>query len=109
MKLAKDSPVGAPVVKDFKIDIKGVTTAADVKKGIISSVEMTVPETVVTALENTEYEEKIKNAPKLVNGHTEARFKRGGNATTEGVDISSLIDGVNDQLKERKGACSVAQ
>ncbi len=109
VKLAKDSTTGAPVVKDFKIDIKGVTTATKVKKGIISSVEITVPETVVTALASTEYEEKIKGAPKLVNGHTEAEFEREGNATTEGVDISSLIDGANDRLKERKGACSVAQ
>jgi hypothetical protein len=68
-----------------------------------------VPQTVVTALENTEYEEEIKNSPRLSNGHTEAEYERQKSATTEGVDLSSLIDGTNDQLKERIGACSVAK
>ena len=109
MKLTRDSTTGAPVVKDFKIDIEGVTTASDVKKGIIRFVKIKVPETVVTALAETEYEEEIKDKPKLAGGHTEAEYERQKGATAEGVDIWSLFDGgANDQLKERKGACSVA-
>ena len=36
VKLDKDSTTAAPVVKDFKIDITGVTTAADVKRGTVT-------------------------------------------------------------------------
>jgi len=107
VKLDKDSTTGTPVVKDFKIDITGVTTAADVKKGTVTSVEVTIPETMVTALADTTYEEKIKDKPEVLGGHTKAEFKRDKDALTEGVDITSLSDGFNDQLKERKGSCTV--
>ena len=36
VELDKDSTTAAPVVKDFKIDITGVTTAADVKSGTVT-------------------------------------------------------------------------
>lgn len=107
VKLGKDSTTAAPVVRDFKIKIKGETTVPDVKKGTVTSVVIEVPETVVIALAGTEYEEKIKGKPEVLNGHTEAEFDRESDAVVEGVDISSLQDGFNDQLKERKGACTV--
>ncbi len=107
VKLDKESTTGTPVVKGFKIDITGVTTAADVKKGTVASVEVTIPETTVTALAGTVYDEKIKEKPEVLGGHTEAEFERTENAVTEGVDITTLSDGFNDQLKERKGSCSV--
>jgi len=108
VKLTRDPTTGVPVVKDFKIDITGVTEAADVNEGIISFVKIVVPKTVVTALGGTEYEEEIKDEPNLAGGHTEAEYERQIGATPGGVDISRLMDGVNNQLKERKGACSVA-
>ncbi|MCH8959770.1 MAG: T9SS type A sorting domain-containing protein, partial [Bacteroidetes bacterium] len=108
VKLDKTSTTAAPVVKDFKIDIEGVTTALDVKKGTVTSVEVTIPATTITALATTEYEEKLKNDPAVLGGHTEAEFKRAKNAVTEGVDIASLSDGFNDELKERKGSCSIS-
>jgi len=108
VKLDKNSTTAAPVVKDFKIDITGVTTAADVKKGTVTSVEVTIPATRVTALATTDYKEKLKHKPKVLGGHTEAEFKRAKNAVTEGVDLASLSDGFNDQLKERKGPFSIS-
>ncbi len=106
VKLDKESTTDEPLVKDFKLKIKGATSAPDVKKGTVTSVVIDVPETVITALEGTEYEEKIKDGPEILSGHTEAEFKR-EDAGTEWVDISSLLDGFNDELKERKGACIV--
>ncbi|MCH8871177.1 HYR domain-containing protein, partial [candidate division KSB1 bacterium] len=108
VKLDKNSTTAAPVVKDFKIDITGVTTAADVKKGTVTSVVVTIPATTVTALATTDYDEELKHKPEVLGGHTEAEFKRAKNAVTEGVDIASLSDGFNDQLKERKGPCSIS-
>ena len=35
VKLDKDSTTGAPVVKDFKIDLRTDTPIADVKKGLL--------------------------------------------------------------------------
>ncbi|MCH6559422.1 T9SS type A sorting domain-containing protein [candidate division KSB1 bacterium] len=108
VKLDKSSTTAAPVVKDFKIDITGVTTALDVKKGTVASVVVTIPATTVTALATTDYDEELKDKPEVLGGHTEAEFKRAKNAVTEGVDIASLSDGFNDQLKERKGPCSIS-
>jgi hypothetical protein len=107
VKLDKESTTDDPLVKDFKLKIKGATSAPDVKKGTVTSVIIDVPETVITALGGTEYEEKIKDGPEVLSGHTKAEFKREKDAGTEGVDISSLLDGFNDELKERKGACIV--
>ncbi len=107
VKLDKDGTTASPLVKDFKLKIKGVTTAPDVKKGYVNSVVIDVPETVVTAIAGAEYEEKIKAKPEVLSGHTEAEFERESGAETEGVGISSLHDGNNDQLKERKGACVI--
>ena len=107
VKLDKDGTTAFPLVKDFKLEIKGVTTATDVKKGYISSVTIDVPQTVVTAIAGAQYEEKIKDNPVVLSGHTEAEFERESGAETEGVGISSLHDGNNDQLKERKGACVI--
>jgi hypothetical protein len=107
VKLDKESTTDDPLVKDFKLKIKGATSAPDVKKGTVTSVVIDVPETVITALGGTEYEEKIKDGPEVLSGHTKAEFKREKDAGTEGVDISSLLDGFNDELKERKGACIV--
>ena len=107
VKLDKESTTDDPLVKDFKLKIKGATSAPDVKKGTVTSVVIDVPETVITALGGTEYEEKIKDKPEVLGGHTEAKFNRESDAVVEGVDISSLVDGANDQLKERKGACMV--
>ena len=108
VKLDNDPTTGALVVKDFKIDITGVTSSADVEKGTVASVEVTIPATRVTALATTEYEEKIKDKPEVLNGHTKAEFKRAKDAVTEGVDIASLSDGFNDQLTERKGPSTIA-
>ncbi len=109
VKLDKDSTTGFPLVKDFKLKFKSVTTAPDVKKGYVvsSSVIIDVPETVVTANAGAEYEEKIRNKPEVLLGHIEAEYERESGAETEGVDILSLLDGNNDQLKERKGPCVV--
>ena len=103
VKLDKESTTDDPLVKDFKLKIKGATSAPDVKKGTVTSVVIDVPETVITALGGTEYEEKIKDKPEVLGGHTEAKFNRESDAVVEGVDISRLVDGANDQLKERKG------
>jgi hypothetical protein len=108
VKLDKNSTTAAPLVKDFKIDITGVTTAADVKKGTVASVMVTIPATTVTALATTGYNEKINHKPEVLDGHTKAEFKRAKDAGAEGVDIASLSDGSNDQLKERIGPCSIS-
>lgn len=50
----------------------------------------------------------MKAKPELVLGHTEAEFDR-SEGDPEGVDIASLNDGNNNELKERKGACVVGQ
>ncbi|MCH8956849.1 T9SS type A sorting domain-containing protein, partial [candidate division KSB1 bacterium] len=60
------------------------------------------------ALAATDYKEELKNKPEVLGGHTEAEFKRAKNALTQGADIASLSDGFNDQLKERKGPCSIS-
>jgi hypothetical protein len=108
VKLDENSTTAAPLVKDFKIDITGVTTAADVKKGTVASVIVTIPATTVTALATTGYNEKIDHKPEVLDGHTKAEFKRTKDDRTEGVDIASLSDGFNGQLKERIGPCSIS-
>ena len=107
VKLDQDSTTVSPIVREFKLKLKAETTIPDIKKGIVSSVTVDVPETVVTALAGTEYEEKVKAKPELVSGHTEAEFERDEGAVSEGVNISSLLDGFNNQLKERKGPVTI--
>jgi len=106
VKLDRDSMTADPIVRDFKLKLKAETTVADIKKGIVSSVVVHVPQTVIKALLGNEYDEKVKNKPEILLGHTEAEFDH-NKGDPDGVDISSLNDGSNDQLKERKGACSV--
>ena len=55
----------------------------------MTSVVVEVPATTVTALAGTAYEEKIKDKPEVLGGHTEAEFDRAKDATIEGVDSSS--------------------
>jgi len=109
VKVDQDSLMGAPVVRDFKLKIKAVTGIPDIKKGVASSVTVNVPETVVTALGGTEYEEKVKDKPEILLGHTEAEFDRADGAMSEGIDITTLLDGSNDQLTERVGSCEVSR
>lgn len=105
--LDREGTTASPIVRDFKLDIKGVASTPDVQEGIVTSVEVYVPETLITALAGVEYEVKIKDNPEVLGGHIEAEFERAAGAVTEGADISSLLDGNNDQLIERKGACMV--
>jgi len=107
VKLDQDSSTSSPIVREFKLKLRAATAIPDIKKGIVNSVTVDVPQTVVTANGGTEYEEKVKDKPELVSGHTEAEFDREEGAVSEGVDIASLSDGVNDELKERKGSCEV--
>lgn len=107
VKLDQDSTTVSPIVREFKLKLKAETTIPDIKKGIVSSVTVDVPQTVVTAQGGTEYEEKVKAKPELVSGHTGAEFERDEGAVSEGVDISSLLDGFNNQLKERKGPVTI--
>ncbi len=106
VKLAADSTTGAPILKHFKLEIEGMTSAVDVNKGTVSSVVVEVPATVITALAGVEYEEKIKDKPLVLGGHTEAESKLDKGVSVL-ADISTLVDGNNDQLKERKGACDI--
>jgi hypothetical protein len=108
VKLDRDSTVGMPMVREFKLKIKVETLIPDIKIGFVTSVIVDVPETIVTALAETEYEEKVKDKPETLGGHTEAEYDRADGAVTDGVDIASLADGKNDQLKERKGSCVVS-
>ena len=107
VKLEKHSTPAAPIVKDFKIKIIGTTAAREIKQGSVSSVVLWAPETVVKAISGSEYQEKIKNSPAVLFGHTAAEYDRDADAPTEGIDIQSLLDGSNDLLKERKGPCAV--
>lgn len=107
VELDENSTLATPVVEEFELKIIGATLAPDVKKGTVTSIVVDVPETVVTALAGIEYEEEIEEKPQVLQGHTEAEFEMEEDATTEGVDISTLIDGNNDLLEEREGPCSV--
>jgi len=108
VKLDSNSTTGSPIVREFKLKLKGATAIADVKNGLIASVIIDVPQTIVTALATIEYKEKVKDKPKILNGHTEAEFDWNENDPL-GVDIGSLTDGSNEQLKERIGSCTVAE
>ncbi len=105
LQLAKSSTVATPVVKDFRLVLSAITEMANVKKGLAGSVVVRVPATVVTALGSTVYDEESKDGPAVLGGHTEAEFDSEGGLI--GVDISSLLDGSNDNLHQRKGACVV--
>lgn len=107
VKLSEESTLTNPIVEEFKLKIKGATVAPDTKKGTVTSVLIEVPKTSVTALVGTAFEEKIEEEPIVLSGEIEAEFERESDATVEGVDISSLYDGFNDQLHEREGSCTV--
>jgi len=107
VKLDRNSTTGNPIVRDFKLKIKAATSIPDIKKGIVYGVTVDVPETVVKAQAGTEYEEKVKDKPEFLSGHTAAEYEREDGAVPEGVDITTL-DGNNDLLKERVGSCDVS-
>lgn len=104
IKLDED---GTTAVKQFKLKIRGTTDSPNVCRGTVSSVIVDAPQTVVTALAGTEYDEKMKDNPEILSGHIEAEFEREPGAGIEGIDISSLLDGNNDKLKVRKGPCVI--
>ncbi len=109
VRLDKDGTTGAPIVKEFKLKIKGETSAPDTKKSFVNSVTVNVPETVVTAIAGVEYEEKIKANPHVLSGQIKAKYERESGAETEDIATSSLLDGNNNQLTVRKGACIVEE
>ena len=107
VKLDQGGTTGSPVVKAFKLKINGVTDSPNVCKTHVNSVVIDAPQTVVTAIAGTEYDEKVKVNPVVLSGHTEAVFEREPGAGIEGVDISSLLDDNNDKLRVRKGPCAI--
>jgi hypothetical protein len=109
LELDKDSTAGTPIIKAFKVVIRGETDAPDISKGTASLVSVDVPETVVIVREGTSFEEEIKEKPEATSGHTEAEHERDKGALTEAVDISPLDDGNNEELTERKGKAVVTE
>ncbi len=109
VELDEDSTASVPIVKEFELKLKAATNLPDVKKGFISSVIVDIPATTVFAVGGTSYEEETDEDPVLLGGHIEAEYEREENATVEGVLISSLLDGHNDQLKEREGPCTITE
>jgi hypothetical protein len=109
VELDEDSTASAPVVKEFELKLKASTNLPDVKKGFISSVIVDIPATTVFAVSGTSYEEETDEDPVLLGGHIEAEYEREENTTVEGVLINSLLDGHNDQLKEREGPCTITE
>ncbi len=98
-----------PLIKEFKLKLTGNSSIPELGKGWVTSLLIEVPETRIIANEYTEYIEKIEDNPAVLGGHTDAEFEREPGALTEGVDISLLNDGNNDQLNERKGPCVVGE
>lgn len=107
VKLDDADASGRPTVKDFKLEMLASSGMAEIKKGTVSSVQVSVPATRITAHVGVPYEEKIKSGPKETLGHTEAEHDREGSNSPAAADLSSLHDGFNDRLYERKGACQV--
>jgi len=107
VELDDASTTANPIVKEFKVEIKGATTAAEIKKGTITSVKVDVPSTSVLALDGVEYEEEIETHPEILGGHTAAEYEGDDDSLVIGLDLSGLDDGFNNQLKEREGPCSV--
>ena len=66
IKLDRAGTVDQPVVRDFKLKLKGETTIADMKKGIVFNVTVDVPQTIVTSKVGIEYEEKMKDKPEIL-------------------------------------------
>jgi hypothetical protein len=109
VKLDRDSSTEEPIVRDFKIKIIGATTADKSDRGSVHSVLLWAPETVVTAISGTEYKEKFRRTPYVLDGHTKAKYHRRRIDASEGIDIRSLLDGSNDHLKKRTGPCTVPE
>ena len=104
VKLDKSSSTLAPIVKEFKLVLEAETSIPDVKKGNVGMVIVTTPGSTAIAVDGTEFEEKIKDTPAVLNGHTRAMHDEG----MVGEIIPALQDGFNHNLKERKGPCSVS-
>ena len=102
----KSSSTLAPIVKDFKLELEleAETIILDVSKGTVGMVVVTAPGTTAIAVDGTEYVEKIKDTPAVLNGHTQAVHEEG----MVGEIILLRQDGFNENLKERKGPCSVS-
>ena len=107
VSLDKSSSLINPVVKRFKLKIKGSTAATRVKRGTVSSVTVHVPATTVTIKAGSSFEGNIKDEPIILSGHTKAEYETDENAVTSNIDISTLLDGNNDRLEERKGICLI--
>lgn len=107
VELSPRSTTTNPVVKEFEIEISGATTAPDVKKGIVNAVSVFVPRSVVRVHPGTEFEEERSHESGGEARTIEAEFERESHATVEGVDASPLLDGANNLLHERVGACIV--
>jgi hypothetical protein len=104
VKLDKSSSTVAPIVKDFKLELVTESTILEVGKGTVGMVVVTAPGSAVIAVDGTEYLEKIKSSPEALNGHTQAAHEEG----MVGEIILLQQDGFNDDLRERKGPCSVS-
>jgi hypothetical protein len=107
IKLGHADASGMPTVKDFELEMIASTSLVEIKKGTISSLRINVPSTRIPALAGASYDEKIKSGPEETLGHTEAEYDRDSGNPLPAANLSSLADGHNDRLYERKGACQV--